>query len=363
LYKTFRSREGVTAAVNGVTLEVAQGEVVALIGPSGCGKTSLLRCIAGLERPDKGSVSIGDVVVFDRSKSIEIAPERRGVGMVFQSFALWPHLTVFDNVAFPLRMRGARRQDIKTKVAAALETVECGPLAGRYPSQLSGGQQQRVALARALVYEPAVILFDEPLSNLDARLREQMRFEVRAVQQRLRFAAVYVTHDQQEAWALADRVVVMQGGNVAQVGRPRDVYKKPQSMFVATFIGAMNLLPCIVVTGGAEPIVEFAGERYQGVVTATPVAAGEHVVLGIRPEEIRLGEPTGRSNSWVASVDRTTELGEHLAVDVDLKHGVRWHLKLPIAVSLRQGDEIAFHAAVESCVVVPREGTAIVSQH
>ncbi|MCS7235891.1 MAG: ABC transporter ATP-binding protein, partial [Armatimonadota bacterium] len=223
LRKVYEFRGQRVQAVDGVTLEAPEGQILTLLGPSGCGKTTTLRCLAGLERPDDGEIRFGDRVVFSRARGLFVPPEHRHIGMVFQSYAIWPHMTVFENVAYPLRVRRASPAEIRQRVYAALELVGLAALADRPAPYLSGGQQQRVALARALVYEPEVLLLDEPLSNLDAKVREQVREELRSLQRQLRITTVYVTHDQVEALSLSDVVAVMRDGRVLEVGSPRDL--------------------------------------------------------------------------------------------------------------------------------------------
>ena len=242
LSKTF----GGVVALKTLSLQVAASEMLVLIGPSGCGKTTCLRCLAGLERPTSGRILIGDRTVTAVEQGVFVAPENRHIGMVFQSYAIWPHMTVFENVAYPLRAMGSPRSTIKPRVDEALRLVQLGNFADRYSSQLSGGQQQRVALARSLVGEPALLLFDEPLSNLDANLRTQMRIEIKELQKKLGFTGVYVTHDQAEALAIADRVAIMDQGVLRQIGTPREVYDRPANSFVAGFMGSTNLLKAAV---------------------------------------------------------------------------------------------------------------------
>jgi len=229
-------------AVNAVTLTAADGEFLTLLGPSGCGKTTTLRMIAGLEEPNGGSIRIGDRVIYDRGLGVNVPAETRGLGMVFQSYAIWPHMTVAENIAYPLRMRRVPRARRAELVKKALDLVGLAGFGDKPSPLLSGGQQQRVALARALVFEPALLLLDEPLSNLDAKLREQMRFELRIMQQRVGLTAIYVTHDQEEALTLSDRLVVMNEGEIEQIGTPSEVYERPQTRFVAHFIGKGNML-------------------------------------------------------------------------------------------------------------------------
>src|SRR5882724_3642561 len=233
-------------AIAELSLHVVASEMLVLVGPSGCGKTTCLRCLAGLERPTSGRILIGDRVVTAIEDGIFVAPENRQIGMVFQSYAVWPHMTVFDNVAYPLRAMGTQRSAIKPRVEEALRLVQLAHLADRYSSQLSGGQQQRVALARSLVAEPRLLLFDEPLSNLDANLRTQMRIEIKELQKKLSFTGVYVTHDQAEALAIADRVAIVEHGLLRQIGTPREVYDHPANAFVAGFMGSTNLFEAVV---------------------------------------------------------------------------------------------------------------------
>jgi iron(III) transport system ATP-binding protein len=235
-------RFGDHAAVNDVSFDVPEGHTLALLGPSGCGKTTILRCLAGLETPDAGSIEIAGRTVFDHAGHVDLVPEKRELGIVFQSYAVWPHMTVAENVAFPLKVRGMARAERLQRANRMLETVGLAGFADRPATLVSGGQQQRIALARALVHEPRLVLFDEALSNLDAQLREQMRLELRLLQERLRFTAIYVTHDQAEAFGLADTVVLMNHGSVETIGSARDVFHRPASAFAARFFG-LNVLP------------------------------------------------------------------------------------------------------------------------
>ena len=230
---------GATAVVNRVNLAIEQGKVVCLLGPSGCGKTTTLRLIAGFVTPDAGEIRVGGRVISNASTSEP--PERRNMSMIFQSYALWPHMTVFENVAYGLRLRRLAEGDVRAQVGAILEVTKLTPLAERFPGELSGGQQQRVSLARALVVKPQILLLDEPLSNLDANLREEMRFEIRGLHDRYRYTTVYVTHDQTEAMTTADVIVVMNQGSIEQIGTPDDIYRRPRSEFVARFIGGTNI--------------------------------------------------------------------------------------------------------------------------
>ncbi|MBS0222252.1 MAG: ABC transporter ATP-binding protein [Proteobacteria bacterium] len=235
-------RYGEQVAVNGVSFAVGRGEHLTLLGPSGCGKTTTLRAIAGLEQPSSGRISIDGQAMYDAAERRNVPTEQRGVSMVFQSYAVWPHMTVFDNVAYGLRVRKQSPADIAANVERALDLVQMRHLASRPASRLSGGQQQRVALARAVAFSPTVVLFDEPLSNLDAKLRAEMRVELRELQRRLGVTSVYVTHDQEEALAISDRVIVMNVGVIEQIGTPEEIYNRPRSRFVADFVGSANLI-------------------------------------------------------------------------------------------------------------------------
>jgi len=249
LRKTFHAEGRAVAALDGIDLHVPDGTVTTLLGPSGCGKTTLLRCIAGLETPDSGTIRIGDTVVWqgDGDRTRSVTPDKRGVGMVFQTYAIWPHMTVFENVAYPLQSQGTPRAETAERVSRALEFVQLGGYENRPATALSGGQQQRVSLARAIVAEPRVILFDEPLSNLDAKLREETRAELRELLTRLGITSLYVTHDRFEAMALSDDVVVMQSGSIVQRGSPEEVYFRASTHFVMDFMGKANFLPGTVV--------------------------------------------------------------------------------------------------------------------
>jgi iron(III) transport system ATP-binding protein len=287
--KSFPSRDGTgeAIAVDNVNLSIRKGEFLTLLGPSGCGKTTTLRLIAGFESPTAGRITL-------EGKDITTQPpNKRDMAMVFQSYALFPHMNVFDNVAYGLQLRRLPRADIQKKVDATLDLMGLGALAKRRPNQLSGGQQQRVALARALIMEPSVLLFDEPLSNLDAKLRVQMRSEIHRLQQRLNITSVYVTHDQEEAMALSDRVVVMNAGRIEQIGRPQEIYRKPTTQFVADFIGRANFAPVTIegFSSGSATIRLF--DRVVHVPTEETFTVGERALAMLRPEALQLrADPT-----------------------------------------------------------------------
>ena len=285
--RRLRKSFGAVVAVDDVSLDAAPGEFLSLLGPSGCGKSTVLRMVAGLVEPDAGEIRLAGEDIT------HVAVHRRNLGLVFQSYALFPHMTVHENVAFGLRRRGMAESELRPRVERMLELVRLGPLGGRHPRELSGGQQQRVALARALVTEPRVLLLDEPLSNLDALLRDEMRVELKRLQERLGTTMIFVTHDQAEALILSDRVVVMQGGRVEQVGRPEEVYRHPATAFVARFLGRANFFTgTIGASDGGAAIVTLDG-GLSVVATSRPgLTAGRRVQVAVRQENIRL-EPAG----------------------------------------------------------------------
>src|ERR1700716_1608867 len=251
---------GSSIVLDDVSFAAAHGELVTLLGPSGCGKTTTLMSIAGLETPDRGTITCGDVQFFDADAKVQLTAEARNVGVVFQTYAVWPHMTVADNVAFPLQIRPRPRAETSRRVAEVLDLVEMGAYATRYPYQLSGGQQQRVALARALAHNPAILLLDEPFSNLDAKLRERARIWFRALQRRLSVTTIFVTHDQDEALSMSDRILVMERGRIAQQGSPEEVYRKPTTPFVADFVGQCNLIDGVVESIGDGCLVVASNE-------------------------------------------------------------------------------------------------------
>lgn len=288
----FDSEKGVVHAVRGVTVDVAEGEFYTLLGPSGCGKTTTLRCLAGLERPTGGRITIGNAVAHDSDRGVSVPTHKRDIGMVFQSYAIWPHLTVFENVAFPLREVRPKLSEaqIEARVGKALELVQLGGYESRPAPFLSGGQQQRLALARAIVREARVVLFDEPLSNLDAKLRAETRLELRNLVKRLGMTALYVTHDQTEALTMADRVAVMRDGEIVQEATPIEIYQRPNSRFVASFIGQCNFAEARVAAvangnGPGKVDSEWGRLDFEGHIDT---AAGRDVTIAVRPENVRL---------------------------------------------------------------------------
>jgi iron(III) transport system ATP-binding protein len=281
---------GEVPVLNDITFTIEDGEFFTLLGPSGCGKSTTLNCIAGLEDPTSGSITVGTTPFVDTARKLNVPPEERNLGMVFQSYALWPHMTIEQNLAMPLNIRRVPRAEKSQRIHEVLDKVGLAHLRDRYPHQLSGGQQQRVALARALVYSPGVLLLDEPLSNLDAKLREQARAWLKRLQVDLGITTVYVTHDQDEALSLSDRIAVMFDGHMAQIGTPTEVYQRPASAHVAAFVGSCNFLIGRVVTAGAADATVRLDSSGMIVTVATPTAvkAGDEVTIAIRPERLTI---------------------------------------------------------------------------
>ena len=313
---------GDECAVRDVTLSVEEGEFVTLLGPSGCGKTTTLRCIAGLERPGAGQIRIGGDTVAWPEQNIYRDPEDRDIGMVFQSYAVWPHMSVFENVAFGLRVRRASNSVVRARTTRALELVGLAEFAKRQATHLSGGQRQRVALARAIVYEPKVLLFDEPLSNLDAKLREQMRIELVRLQREVGITSIYVTHDQAEALAMSDRIVVMHKGTIQQIGEPRQIYSHPTNTFVANFIGSANLMGGTLLgrSNGFCDLEVLPGNGCAPLRVAAEdgceATKGGRVVLALRPEDVKIHlrrpENVAAGNLLAGQVVDTIYLGSFL---------------------------------------------------
>jgi len=346
-------RFGSLAAVSEVSLAIEEGEMFTLLGPSGCGKTTLLRLLAGFYTPDAGEIRFGDRVVN------EVPPHERGIGMVFQNYALWPHMTVSENVSYGLKLRKVTSSDMTARVQGVLAKVGLTGLGDRYPGQLSGGQQQRVALARALVLNPQMLLLDEPLSNLDAKIRVQVRAEIRKLQKELGITAVYVTHDQEEALAMSDRIAVFNLGKTCQVGPPKALYERPTTRFVADFIGINNLIEGTVrsVAGPGLRADTALGEVV--AIHDEPLRVGDRCAICIRPENIVLnGQPGGEKNHFKGKIAFTAYLGNTLRYDVDLGGGVTfktdigdpWHheqfpIGTPVALSCTIGSTLAIPAA------------------
>ena len=349
----FYYSEGKTIkALDDVNLTIPANQIFTLLGPSGCGKTTLLRCIVGLEMPDAGEISIGGEVVWSKEKNISVPPEKRGLGMVFQTYAIWPHMTVFDNVAYPLQVRGMAKEVIRERVAKTLHVVQLDGFEGRPATKLSGGQQQRVALARALVAEPKVILFDEPLSNLDAKLREETRKELRAFLGKLQITAVYVTHDRVEALALSDSIAVMRAGKIIEIGTPKKIYFDADHRFVADFIGRANLVKAQVRgEEGGYTMVDCA----LGSIACQrrDIAAGSEATLCIRPEFIRIvgGEAAAAKNLVNGRIESLVFVGE--ANEAEIRVGdMQLLAKIDPDAKLSVGDAVSFTLDPAHCLLV-----------
>jgi iron(III) transport system ATP-binding protein len=338
-------RYGTAAVVKDVSLSVEKGQLVCLLGPSGCGKTTTLRLIAGFVEPDEGEIRVGGRRISSPGDSE--APERRNMSMIFQSYALWPHMTVYDNVAYGLKLRGLTKSDVQQRADTILAATKLSQLAQRYPGELSGGQQQRVSLARALVVEPETLLLDEPLSNLDANLREEMRFEIRRLHDKFRYTTVYVTHDQSEAMTAADIIVVMNLGVIEQAGTPEDIYQRPRTEFVARFIGGTNI---------------FRGpwDKRDGVAAGNGLVlrcgSGEFAEQGdtavsVRQHDVRLAtsRPDGDTNSVQGIVVRQIYLGSHRDYLVNLPDGESVRALAPSHVSIPPGQSVWLHLPPEHC--------------
>jgi len=354
----YQTDDGPVRAARDVAFDVPEGKLFTLLGPSGCGKTTTLRSIAGLERPRAGEIMLAGRTLFESGRGIFVAPSERNIGMVFQSYAIWPHMTVFENAAFPLKV-GRRRlpaREIRERVARILAIVAMDALADRPATNLSGGQQQRLALARALAMEPQLLLLDEPMSNLDAKLRERMRFELKRIQRETGVTTVYVTHDQAEALALSHAVAVMNEGRIIQVGSPREIYEHPRTRFVADFIGRTNLLKAKVLAAegpGHYRLSTALGELHASCADA--LRAGETVAVSLRPEDIELSEerPAGE-NVCAGTVSAKVFLGD--SVDFQLSVGdfsllARAHPSLRTPV----GDAIFLRVSSEKCVALAGE--------
>jgi len=347
-------------AVQDVSFEVGEGELFTLLGPSGCGKTTTLRSVAGLERPDSGRIVVGDRPLFasDGSVTHNVPANQRGLGMVFQSYAIWPHMTVFDNVAFPLKVRKRAqrpgKREISERVAKVLETMELGHLADRQATKLSGGQQQRLALARAIIIEPPLMLLDEPLSNLDAKLRETLRYELKRLQRELGITSIYVTHDQIEALALSTTIAVMQDGKVLQQGKPRAVYQNPATRFVAEFIGTSNFLPG-TVRHRADGLVDVETSSCRvRLESDVRVPIGDSVVVSIRPENLTISREAtgGHANQWQGTVVNRAFLGDAVDHIVQVGQGTLRVRGNP-SVSLEPGTQVFLGAEPHQVALVP----------
>ncbi len=342
--RSLTKRYGALAVVDDISLRIEHGLLVCLLGPSGCGKTTTLRLIAGFIEPTAGEIAVGDRVVSSPSRTLP--PERRNMSMIFQSYALWPHMTVAENVAYGLKLRKVDSDTIRRKLKSILTTTRLEALADRYPGELSGGQQQRVALARALIVEPETLLLDEPLSNLDANLREEMRFEVRRLHDAYRYTTVYVTHDQSEAMTTADLIAVMNAGKIEQAGSPEEIYDRPRSEFVARFIGSSNVVKGKTL---AEDRIDFAGTPLR--CTGGRLSTGAETAISIRQHDIRLLPDAGGAveNVVPATVVRHVFLGNSRDYMVQVADGTQLRVVTAPEESVAEGSSVWLHLPPERC--------------
>ena len=369
LTKVYRRAEQAGGGIRDASFSLQPGAFFTLLGPSGCGKTTTLRCIAGLERPDDGVIRLADRVVFDARARIHVAMNERGIGMVFQSYAIWPHMTVFENVAFPLRARGGSlgREEIRRRVEDSLRRVNLTGYGERNATMLSGGEQQRVAFARAIVGEPKLLLLDEPLSNLDAGLREEMRTELLRLQRTIGITTVYVTHDQTEALTLSDRIAVVDRGRILQVGPPTEIYLRPQSEFVARFVGSTNMLygkaaPAASPQAGEGKVlrVEVGLDRPLGCIAPAGIGSSGEAAVSVRPEAIDIasiadaGNPAGEVNELRGEIAASTFMGVNLRYDVRVAERMLSVITPPRRV-FGVGDKVVLRFPFESAVAVPPE--------
>ena len=351
LFKRFKD----VIAVNRIQLEVNEGEMLTLLGPSGCGKTTTLRCIAGLEKPEEGDIIIDGKPMLSQGF---VQPSKRGIGMVFQNYAVWPHMRVYNNIVYGLKIQKIPRQSIRERAQQVLELVGLNGLEGRYPAQLSGGQQQRVALARALVGNPKVLLLDEPLSNLDAKLREELRFEIKSLVRRMGITSVYVTHDQAEAMVISDRIAVMDSGDVVQIGTAQEIYQKPANRFVADFIGTMNFMSGQVVqvlqdTGEAYVRTEFSEKLLCQTSDAMATTPGKNVYASIRPEDVEVfaEPPQDRENLFKGTVAHKAYLGNFLYFFVSINE-MMIRVQVPHHLSQEEGQELYMFLNPKKCMIL-----------
>jgi len=352
LFKRFTTDRGEVKAVSGIDFEVAGGEFFTLLGPSGCGKSTTLRCVAGLERPEDGEIIIGDQVVFSYEQQSFVPPHLRDIAMVFQSYAIWPHMTVYANVAYPLEGK-MPRSAVKERVMEVLRMVGIEEMAARPAPQLSGGQQQRVAVARAIVKGAKVLLFDEPLSNLDARLRVHMRSEFKSLQNKLGFSAIYVTHDQDEALSLSDRIAVMNEGRIVEIGPPSQVYSRPKFRFTAEFVGSYNLFPGAIITREEKGGVALTALGEVEFMTSEKVT--DRVVVGIRPERVEIVDredgPDTTRNLFQGTVKSDLFLGR--VRDCVIEVGpISIRVQVPASRDLLPGERVYVYFPPKFCIAL-----------
>jgi iron(III) transport system ATP-binding protein len=350
LFKTYKK----TIAVNRINLNVEEGELLTLLGPSGCGKTTTLRCIAGLERPEDGEIVIDGHPMLGRGF---VPSSKRGIGMVFQNYAVWPHMKVYSNVSYGLKLEKRPRREIRERTMQVLEMVGLGGMEERYPGQLSGGQQQRVALARAMVRNPKVMLLDEPLSNLDAKLREKMRFEIKSLARRMGITSVYVTHDQAEAMVISDRIAVMRAGNVVQIDTPQQIYARPADRFVADFIGTMNFISAeLVHTPSTSGTVTVRTAFSNNLLCHQPeqaIDSGARVFASIRPEDVEViaESPDSKPNLFTGTIAHRAYLGNFLYFFVDV-NGETIRVQASHHLPHSEGETIYLYLDPQKCKIL-----------
>ncbi|WP_410513321.1 ABC transporter ATP-binding protein [Paenibacillus sp. BR2-3] len=349
--KNITKKFGSVTVVNQLNLSIYEGEMLTLLGSSGCGKSTTLNMITGSLTPDSGEIYI-------RGNDLTYVPShKREIGLVFQNFALFPHMTVFEIVEFPLKIRKENKKDRKVKVMEMLRLVQLDHLAERYPRELSGGQQQRVGLARALIYEPKVVLFDEPLSNLDAKLREELRFEIMNLKDRLKFTSIYVTHDQEEALTLSDRIAVMKNGVIQQLGTPHEIYNEPQTLFVADFVGISNKIvgQCVDKDNGHASI-QSDGFHLSGVLQHNELQIGDQVMVFIRPEDIQIShEASAKENTFQGEVRNIVFSGERKECMVSIEEGITIRLYMNKQSDIAIGQKLFVHLPSSSCKILKHE--------
>ena len=351
LFKRFQD----VVAINRIQLEIDQGEMLTLLGPSGCGKTTTLRCIAGLEKPEGGDIVIDGKPMLSKGF---VPPSKRGIGMVFQNYAVWPHMKVYNNIVYGLKILKMSKQQITEKAHKVLGMVGLSGLEDRYPSQLSGGQQQRVALARALVGNPKVLLLDEPLSNLDAKLREELRFEIKSLVRRMGITSVYVTHDQAEAMVISDRIAVMESGNVVQLGSPQEIYARPANRFVADFIGTMNFMAGEVIeiqkdTDTVHVRTEFSGKLLCKTSDSADFSPGKEVYASIRPEDVEVfaESPQAGENVFEGTIAHKAYLGNFLFFFISV-NDTMIRVQVPHYLPQEEGQAIYLYLNPEKCMLL-----------
>jgi ABC-type Fe3+/spermidine/putrescine transport system ATPase subunit len=351
LFKRFKD----VVAINRIQLEIEKGEMLTLLGPSGCGKTTTLRCVAGLEKPEEGDIIIDGQPMLSQGF---VPPAKRGIGMVFQNYAVWPHMKVFSNIVYGLKLQKIPKTKIREQAKQVLELVGLTGLEDRYPAQLSGGQQQRVALARALITNPKVLLLDEPLSNLDAKLREELRFEIKSLVRRMDITAVYVTHDQAEAMVISDRIAVMDAGNVVQIGNPQDIYKRPANRFVADFIGTMNFMPGEVVEvlddrNTVAVKTEFSEKMICATSDGAAAAPGTKVYASIRPEDVEVftERPRAAENVYKGKIVHKAYLGNFLFFFISV-NDTMIRVQVPYNLPQEEGQELYLFLDPKKCMIL-----------